>query len=92
MILAWLRTPRSRQAALLSDFSRRKPVAVRTTPAAPSAQPGERGRRAFGPAQPATGRSRVGVASLSPTQALTERHEYRRGRAPQRTALRSAHG
>ena len=54
MILAWLCNPRSRKASRVSDFSRRKPVAVRTTPAAPSAQPGERGRVAFGSAQPAT--------------------------------------
>ena len=50
MILAWSSNRRTRQAARHNDFSRRKPVAVRTTSATSSAQPEQRGRFA----QPAT--------------------------------------
>jgi uncharacterized protein (DUF1778 family) len=69
MILAWLCTRRTRQATRPNSFSRRKPVAVRTAPAAPSAQPETSGSRAL--------RSRsacawtgggTGVASLSPAR------------------------
>jgi hypothetical protein len=47
MILAWLLHRRTRQATRRSSFSRRKPVAVRTAPAAPSAQPEVAGSRAL---------------------------------------------
>ena len=58
-----------------SRFFLRKPEAVRTTPAALSAQPGVRGRGAFGSAQLATRRAGVAVASLSATPARCVRHE-----------------
>ena len=45
MILAWLLHRRTRQATRPNSFSRRKPVAVRTAPAAPSAQPETAGSR-----------------------------------------------
>jgi hypothetical protein len=45
MILAWHRDRRTRQASRHNDFSRRKPVAVRTAPAAPPAQPERSGSR-----------------------------------------------
>ena len=44
----------------IARFSKRKPVVVRTTPAAPYAQPGERGRVACGDAQ-----LDIEIASLS---------------------------
>ena len=49
MILAWLLHRRTRQATRPNSFSRRKPVAVRTAPAAP---PPSQKRQVAGPSVP----------------------------------------